>query len=80
MEHPAPAWQQLIIGTKRVRDLTEQEGIQTACVPGACVDKTGNYSRPFSPRCEGDSSAEYHCGQNNYRFDALQFDCCRINL
>ena len=24
------------------------------------------------------AGAQYHCGQNNYRFDALQFDCFRI--
>ena len=23
---------------------------------------------------------KYHCGQNNCRFDALQFDCFRINI
>ena len=47
MEQAAPAWQQLIIRTNRVLDLAEQEGIQTACVPGACADKTGNYSSSF---------------------------------
>ena len=26
------------------------------------------------------ASRKYHCGQNNYRFDALQFDCFRINI
>ena len=38
MEHPAPAWQQLIIGTKRVLDLTEQEGMRVRTRPATTPD------------------------------------------
>ena len=32
------------VHANRVLDLAEQEGLQTACVPGACADKTDNFS------------------------------------